>query len=162
MTISVWRIAEVTPEYLADDLTGEGANISGGRWNPKGSSVVYASENIALAMLETIVHTLPAKQPQNSYVVRINIPNEIWSSRTQLTSPPIGWDAQPFGKPSVIVGDTWLKAKATALLVVPSVVVPEECTVILNPEHPDAARITATMLRKWNYDCSCYSSEAVG
>lgn len=156
MTISVWRIAEVTPEYSADDLSGLGAKRSGGRWNSKGCPVIYASENIALAVLETIVHIRPAKQPQNRYLVRINIPNDVWHLRGQLNSPPVGWDAEPFGKPGIKAGDVWLRDRLTALLVVPSVIVPEECTVLLNPEHPDAMRVTATMLRKWNYDCRCF------
>lgn len=156
MTVAVWRIAEVNLGYSADDLSGVGAKRSGGRWNSKGWPVVYASENIALAVLETIVHIRPARLPQNRYLVRINIPDDVWHSRSKLNTPPIGWDAQPFGMPGIIASDVWLRGRSTAVMVVPSVIVPEERTVLLNPEHPDTERVTATMLRKWNYDCRCF------
>ncbi|CDG82191.1 RES family NAD+ phosphorylase [Janthinobacterium agaricidamnosum] len=65
---------------------------------------------------------------------------------------PVGWDANPAGMTSVQAGEAWLKGKASALLVVPSVIVPEESNILINPLHPDAAAITATPLRKWHHD----------
>ena len=54
--ISVWRIATDTPDYTADDLSGAGARATGGRWNARGTPLVYASTSRALACLETVVH----------------------------------------------------------------------------------------------------------
>ena len=151
MTVTVWRIAAVTIRYSADDLSGAGAKASGGRWNSPGMALVYASESIALAVHETVVHLRSAGLPLNRYLVRIDIPEALWSARQKLAAPA-GWDAQPHGVPSVMAGDAWLKAAASALLVVPSVIVPEERNVLINPAHPDSAGVTATMLRRWDYD----------
>ena len=123
MSHVVWRIATDTPSYEADDLTGAGAKSTGGRWNEAGVPVVYASETRALACIETIAH--------------LN---------------GIGWDALPAGRVSIAFGTNWIGAQASALLVIPSIVVPEEFNVLINPRHPDSARITAAKVRKWTYD----------
>jgi RES domain-containing protein len=152
MTKSLWRIAAVTLSYNADDLSGAGAKKTGGRWNSIGMPVVYCSQSIAMAVLETVVHLRSGGLPLNRYLVRIDVPDKLWTSRTILNPPPVGWDAQPHGLPSVQAGDTWKKSQSSALLSVPSVLIPEECNVIINTEHPDAPLIAATMIRKWDYD----------
>lgn len=152
MTKSLWRIAAVTLAYNADDLSGAGAKKTGGRWNSIGTPVIYCSQSIAMAVLETVVHLRSGGLPLNRYLVRIDVPDDLWTAREILQPPRAGWDAQPHGLPSVKAGDTWKKSKASALLSVPSVIIPEECNVLINPDHPDAPLITATMIRKWEYD----------
>lgn len=152
MSVALWRIAAVTLKYTADDLSGAGAKASGGRWNSVGMAVVYCSQSIALALHETVVHLRTGGLPLNRYLVRIEVPDAIWQARQALAPAPVGWDAQPHGSPSVLAGDNWLKARSSALLTVPSVIVPEESNVLINPDHPDAASIRATMVRRWAYD----------
>lgn len=151
MTVALWRIAATTSKYVANDLSGTGAKNTGGRWNSVGMAVTYSSESIALAVHETIVHIRSGGLPLNRYLVRIDVPDDVWSAR-QVLAPPVGWDALPAGMVSVQAGDSWLLSKESALLEVPSVIVPEESNVLINPLHPDAARIAATVLRKWHYD----------
>jgi len=152
MTCVLWRIAAVTPAYSADDLSGKGAETTGGRWNLRGTPVVYTSANIALASLETLVHLGATALPLNRYLVRIDVPDDVYAARTVLDPAPAGWDADPYGVPSVRAGDAWCRGGTAALLEVPSVLVPEECNVLINPRHADAARIVATMVRKWLVD----------
>ncbi|WEF33320.1 RES family NAD+ phosphorylase [Pseudoduganella chitinolytica] len=151
MTRQLWRIAAVTQDHAADDLSGQGAKATGGRWNARGTAVVYTSANIALASLETLAHLELQGLPLNRYLVRIDVPDDVDDARTILAVPP-GWDAQPYGLPSVQAGTAWCRANATALLEVPSVLVPEEVNVLINPRHPDSARLRATVLRKWLAD----------
>ncbi|MDP5009589.1 MAG: RES family NAD+ phosphorylase [Glaciimonas sp.] len=150
----VWRIATDTPDYTADDLTGAGAKITGGRWNRPGTALLYCAENIALACLETFVHVKSAGLPLNRYLVRLTIPDAIWAAATHMTatSAPIGWDAIPTGKVSLDSGDAWAATGASALLFIPSVIIPEERNILINPLHADAKNITATKIRKWLYD----------
>lgn len=151
MTVLLWRIATDTPTYEANDLTGTGAKISGGRWNRKGNAAVYAASNISLACLETVVHLLSDALPLNRYLVRISVPDDVWEKRVRL-KPAIGWDAEPPGRVSLDHGDKWLASGKSALLAVPSVIVPEEHNVLINPNHPDSSKIEATKIRKWLYD----------
>lgn len=148
----LWRIAADTLTYGADDLSGQGALIAGGRWNDIGSPVVYLSSSIALAALETLVHLGASGLPLNRYLVRIDVPDSIWNKRQVVSDPPIGWDAIPPSRTSIHAGEAWLRSRASALLEVPSVVVPEEHNVLLNPAHPAAKSIVAIKVRKWQYD----------
>jgi len=151
---TVWRIAIDTPDYEADDLSGAGADATGGRWNRKGVPMAYASGSIALACLETVVHLASAPLPFNRYLVRVDIPEDVWANAETLaaTTAPVGWDALPAGRASIHFGTDWLAARRSALLIVPSSIVPEEPNVLINPLHPDAARLAATKVRKWLYD----------
>ena len=81
MSEAVWRIATDTPRYLADDLSGAGAETTGGRWNEPGVPMVYASASRALSCLETIVHLGAGGLPLNRYLVKVTIPADVWSVR---------------------------------------------------------------------------------
>ncbi|NMG29632.1 RES family NAD+ phosphorylase [Aromatoleum evansii] len=155
--IAAWRIASDSRDYTADDLTGAGAKVSGGRWNREGVAIVYAASSAALACLETVVHLAAGALPLNRYLVRIDIPDEVFAKRTlfdQLAPAPqrVGWDAEPPGRISLLLGEGWIASGASAILEVPSVIIPEERNILLNPAHPDAAAITATKLRRFTYD----------
>jgi RES domain-containing protein len=152
--VSAWRIGADTPEYEAHDLSGTGAEETGGRWNRKGVRVVYASGSRALACLETVVHLASGEPlPLNRYLVEIRIPLDLWNARA-LFDPAshVGWDAEPAGKVSIEWGSAWVQRRTTLLAEVPSVIVPEEQNVLVNPEHPAAGRLTAVKIRRWTYD----------
>ncbi|WP_066813142.1 type II toxin-antitoxin system Prs ADP-ribosylating toxin ParT [Sphingomonas asaccharolytica] len=154
MSLAVWRIATDTKDYEADDLSGTGARNTGGRWNDKGVAMVYGATSRALACLETIVHLNAGGLPLNRYLVEITIPDPVWAAAQVATasSLAVGWDAEPCGRVSIAFGSAWAAAKSSALLLVPSVIVPEEHNVLINPAHPDAAGIAARKVRKWLYD----------
>ena len=154
MSRQAWRIGVEAPPYGADDLSGAGAKATGGRWNEAGVPVVYTSRNVALACLETLVHLKAGGLPLHRHLVRIAIPDDLWAAARIETSAtlPAGWDAEPPGRASIAFGTDWLKARETAVLIVPSVIVPEEANVLINPAHPDSGRISAAKARRWLYD----------
>lgn len=152
MTVPVWRIAVETPTFAANDLSGTGAKLTGGRWNSKGTPLVYCSTNIALATLETVHYLRTGGLPFNRYLVRIDIPSAVWDARQAMSPLPGGWDAIPAGLSARAAGDAWAASLASALLLVPSVIVPDEYNVLINPNHPDAAKIVATTVKRWTYD----------
>lgn len=156
MTIVVWRIATEAPSYSANDMTGAGAKLTGGRWNSVNVAMVYTSENIALATLETLSHIRAGALPFNRYLVRIEIPDDVYAAQT-IADPPGGWDALPSGRASRAYGDAWVAATRTALLIVPSVIIPDERNILVNPLHGDAARMTASTVRRWHYDPRFFS-----
>ena len=153
----VWRIAASTPVYRVDDLTGGGAAVTGGRWNPVGVPVLYCASTISLAYLETLVHiNLSGPMPRNRFRVEIEIPDTVWSARrvahVHAATFPKDWDAHPAAKGSIDYGALWLKAAKEALLVVPSIVIPEESNILVNPVHPDAAKLRVLNVTRVEYD----------
>ncbi len=154
MSRSVWRIAADTPGYGADDVSGEGARRTGGRWNRAGIPLLYTSETRALACLETLVHLKSGGLPLNRYLVRMGIPDIVWADAEEQTSATlaVGWEAEPAGIVSMNFGSDWIASGRSCLLVVPSVIVPEERNILVNPRHPDHGLITATKERRWLYD----------
>lgn len=150
----LWRIAKHTLQYPATDLSGGGAKITGGRWNKKGTPVVYASTSIALATLETLAHLGDNIAIRNAFLVQITVPAAVWKRRECISAAELGptWAAEPPGLTSVNYGDSWIHAQHSPLLLVPSVIVPEEYNVLLNPAHSAAKRIGAQVMRQFVYD----------
>jgi len=151
---ALWRIATDTPDYGSDDLTGKGAELTGGRWNRKGTPMLYASPTIALACLESLVHLGSADPlPLNRYLVEISVPQALWDARTRFDAAMhVGWNAEPAGLVSLDWGTEWAQSLSALVAEVPSIVVPEESNVLLNPRHPDADQLVARKVRRWTYD----------
>mgnify|MGYP006284630169 CR=1 FL=1 len=154
----LWRIASETRRYRAADVSGAGAAAKPGRWNAVGEPVLYTAPTIAMAVLETAAHLDDAGLPLNRFLVRLDVPDKIWNARTTLRPDalrpdalPATWSAIPAGRASVALGSRWLKEGAAALLEVPSVIVPEESVVVINPAHADRARIKASVVRPFEY-----------
>jgi len=146
----LWRIATDTVDYEAHDLSGKGAEASGGRWNRAGTPLVYCSTTRALACLETLVHLARHPLPLNRYLVRITVPAAAWAAAAELDgSTLVGWDAAPAGKASLDWGASWVAAGSSLLARVPSVVVPEEFNVLINPAHAGIAGVRAEKVRRW-------------
>jgi len=151
---TAWRISRETEGYTADDASGKGAASAGGRWNRHGTSVVYCAANIGVACLETLVKLDPDQPADNRYLTRYDIPESLWNQALQFSasSAPVGWDATPPGKTSRDLGEQWIAESRSAILLVPSVIIPEEYNVLINPNHADMSQIETTKLRKWIYD----------
>ncbi len=152
--MKLWRIANETRTYRADDLSGGGAAKDPGRWNNHQQPVIYCAPTIAIAVLETVAHLNDAGLPQNKYLVEIDVPDEVWAMRqsTDVASLPPTWDAIPPGMASVEIGSQWLASVASPILMVPSVIVPEEFAALINPLHPESKKISARSVRKFEYN----------
>ena len=152
MSTSIWRIATGGKDHPANDLSGSGAERSGGRWNSPGIPAVYCSQHISLAALEVLAHLNATGLPYKRFIVEVSVPDEVWMRREQVRRFPDRWNDVPSPIGTRQVGDDWAKAHRSALILVPSVIVPEEFNVLLNPHHPDASRVRATILREWRFD----------
>ena len=150
----LWRIAAETRQHAATDLSGMGAARSPGRWNEAGTPVVYCAPTAAMAVLETAAHLDDAGFPLNRYLVDIEVPDAVWAVRETWSTDalPPTWSAIPAGATSARLGNQWLVAQRAPVLLVPSVIVPEEPIALLNPRHPAAATITAQAVRRFDYN----------
>ena len=92
---SLWRMGADTPTYEADDLSGKGAETTGGRWNRVGTPVLYTASSASLACLETVVHLNGGGLPLNRFLVEIDVPDDVWAAREVLPARhlPVGWAA---------------------------------------------------------------------
>src|SRR6266850_2301369 len=116
-------------------LDGEGANQVGGRWNSSGRAVVYMAQSISLAVLENLVHMSQADFPVGYVAVTATIPDELSILDEDDVSKHLP-DAGPRE-----LGNHWLESLASAVLRVPSAVIPQEFNFLLNPRHPGFAQI---------------------
>jgi RES domain-containing protein len=151
--VKLWRIAAETRQFKADDLSGRGAAANPGRWNDEGEPVVYCAPTIAMAVLETASHIDDAGLPMNRYLIEIDVPDTLWEQREEKAASqlPVTWDAVPAGQASVKVGSGWINSRRTAVLVVPSVIVPDEFICLINPGHKSASRIRTRVVRLFEY-----------
>ncbi len=148
--VSLWRISKSTRDYSADDLTGAGAAMHGGRWNRKGVNAVYCSMTISLATLEALAH-LGNVRIRNAFLVKVVVPEAVWNEREYIAPDDLepDWVAEPPGRSSIEFGTDWLKSCSAPLLLVPSVIVPEEFNVVINPKHTLAAKVRAHVVRPY-------------
>lgn len=144
----VWRITRAAHQAL----DGEGARLNGGRWNPEGVAVVYASTTLSLAALEYLAHVDPEDVPGDLVAMSIEVPDDLPEERIRVPDLPADWNRVPDHPACVERGDAWARAARTALLRVPSALLPEEENVLLNPRHPDAARIVVGPTRPFAFD----------
>jgi RES domain-containing protein len=140
----------VKARHASRAFDGEGARIAGGRWNRPGERVVYASGSLALAAIETFVH-LGEDGLHIAFVsFRIEIPDSVPIHRGGR--PPAGWRAEPPHEASMGHGSAWLRRRRTAVLEVPSVIVPSESNYLINPLHPDFARLRIGRAKPFVFD----------
>ncbi len=138
MTRRVWRI--VKEKYAATAFDGEGAWRFGGRWNSRGTRVVYASATIALAALESLVHLNP---PVAFKYVAISVEFDHGIVEPVPASDlPSDWTEEPPPPSTMELGDLWVKASRSAVLELPSAIIPAERNYLLNPAHPDFKKVT--------------------
>jgi RES domain-containing protein len=152
--VNAWRISFA--KHAPDGRTafsGLGARIHGGRWNSKGVTVAYASTTLSLAALELLVHADERLlSTANLVSCRASWPDDLAMETAPDPTYVNGWrDAPP---PTVLVkfGDRWIAESRTSILLVRSAVIPGEMNVLLNPAHPDAARILFDAPEPFAYD----------
>jgi RES domain-containing protein len=96
--------------------------------------VVYASESAALAYLETLAHFASEESVVELLQFEIEIPDAMIGTLTDL---PKNWHARPPSPATQELGDGWLRNKTSVALKVPSVIVPRESNILINPLHPN-------------------------
>lgn len=135
----VWRLTH--RRHAHDAFSGEGNRLVGSRWVPRGIPAVYTSGSSSGAVLETLVH-LDVPQLRNNFVLfPVDIPEAVEVIELPRESLPAGWNEIPAPAFLQLIGGAWNEAGESAVLGVPSVLVPAELNYILNPAHPDVGKI---------------------
>ncbi len=140
----------ITKSVYADDLSGTGARLYGGRWNSVGKPVVYLAGSQSLALLEVLVHLPPALVPADFVVVTFETPDDVTNINIEIL--PTGWNRYPEPISLRYYGDAFIAENKHLLLKVPSAVVPQEYNYLLNPRHPRASKVKIISREPFNFD----------
>ena len=132
--MEVWRISN----YV--DLSGSGGIRAAGRWHSRGKRIVYLADHPASALLEMLVHMDRDLIPATYRLLRVVVSDTVAMDSIGNEALASDWRIQP--ALTRRIGDQWLDQSATALLQVPSAIIPIGKNFLLNPAHPDAAKFT--------------------
>lgn len=148
---TAWRL---TPPQFARALDGEGSRLVGGRWNSQGRRALYTSSHLSLCVLEVYVHMpLELRAELTDFeAVRINVPDH--ATRTEISIEQL---AGLMSSPNPLaacqaIGDDWLASGTDLILQVPSVLVPEDPNIILNPTHRHMNEVFIVDTRRFRFD----------
>jgi RES domain-containing protein len=145
--VRAYRLVEA--RHAEGALSGEGAFVYGGRWNPPGYRLVYTAAHLSLAVLEVLVHTGDRVKLLDYRLIRLEIPAE----HIEVLPPsvlPENWPEQL--ETTRELGRMWLEEARSLALLVPSVVISEEENVLFNPAHPVMKEVTASSPEPFRLD----------
>ena len=140
----------ITSSKYADDLSGNGARLYGGRWNGEGRAMVYLAWSRSLAVLESLAHMVPTNIPGDYLMLTIEAPDDFIAIDIKLL--PDNWNEYP--EPNILkqIGNSFLQKNEYLLLKVPSAIVPEEFNYLLNPTHPKAGKVKIINKSPFSFD----------
>jgi RES domain-containing protein len=145
----LYRLAQ---EKYVRDLSGDGARLYGGRWNAKGTSMLYTSEHCSLALLELLVHTPHTLLPDKISLLKLSIPDDITISTMDKERLPGNWRGYPAPDSLGKIGTQWINDKKSIGLRVPSVLVPDEWNVLLNPAYVEYKEVSIKSVSSFQID----------
>ncbi len=154
----VWRLCKRS--HAAFD--GEGARLAGARWSRKGTAVVYTSATLSLAAQESFVHLAPEESPTDLVAASAEIPDGVRMTILRAADLPREWRRFPAPESLADIGTKWVETMESAVLQVPSAVIPQENNYLLNPGHPDFRRILVQQPEPFTYDARMWKSWKLG
>jgi RES domain-containing protein len=147
--ITAWRITK--RRHARTAFSGGGARLYGGRWNSPGTSMIYVAESQALAVLEVLVHLDSSSLLEKYVLIRVDFEDSFVADLIR-SSLPKSWAANPVPATVQAVGDRWAAEAKTAVLRVPSTLVPGESNFLINPKHPDFGSLRIAKPTSFRFD----------
>ena len=118
---------------FADDLSGRGAELSGGRWNTKGTPLLYTCVSQSLSMLEIAVRLSVIDVPDDLILITMNVKDSI-IAKVDMQKLPHDWQKFPHLRATQVFGDELLNNSKHKAFLIPSAIVPAEYNLIVNPK----------------------------
>ena len=147
--MDVFRIAKT--RHIRD-LMGEGPRLYGGRWNASGTSVIYTAGSRSLASLEYLVHVPMPYEPLDLSIATISLPDDCTAEAVDVEALPRGWRDHPAPAVLADIGTDWVHRGESLVLWVPSVLVPDESNIIINPGHLEMSGVTIKSVHPYAFD----------
>jgi|CXWL01.1.fsa_nt_gi RES domain-containing protein len=142
-----------SPKHFSGDISGEGARQRGGRWNSVGLPVVYTSTTISLSLLELLIYNAAYTEMQNNYLMKIEVPGLLLTGMTKMN---VKQNWQKDIEYTRFIGDSFLTAKKSLLLKVPSAIIPDEYNILINPLHPDCKKVKIIKAAPFQFDARLF------
>ena len=143
-------VYRITKRNRSSDIQGTGSALYHGRWNKKGTPVLYTGESKEIALLETIVHTPPLMIPDLD-ILTIEIPNES-ITEFKISDLPTNWTQYPAPTILTEIGEKWIRKGETIALKVPSCIIHTSHNYILNCAHKDYKKVNVLDHREFFFD----------
>lgn len=144
--MKLWRLYR---RAHGQGLDGAGGRHAAGRWHPQGTPVVYFGAGAAIVILEKLAHlnpdTLPADLMLGLFEADVSV-GDVW-----LQASPRSHDLEDVDLTRA-AGREWLESRRSCVLRVPSIVVPEEHNLVVNPLHAEAQQIALVIERPFTFD----------
>lgn len=137
---------------FAKDLSGKGAELSGGRWNSKGTAMLYASSSRALCMAEVAFHLPLYLVPEDYRLISLEIPERLKFETVFPESLSTDWKQFPHKNSTQLIGDAFIKSGKNLLIRVPSAVVQGEWNYLINTNHKDVKLIKTLSNDPFHFD----------
>ena len=147
---TVYRICKT--KYAATAFDGEGAFRYGGRWNSRGTRIIYAAGSLALAALEILVHLGDDEMLLKYSFIAAEIPLDLILKIEDFSALPANWNESPAPLAAQKIGDDWVRVADSAVLEVPTSIVPLEKNYLLNPAHADWNKIRFGEAQEFVFD----------
>ncbi|MEI6086259.1 MAG: RES family NAD+ phosphorylase [Bacteroidota bacterium] len=135
----------------ANDLSGEGARLFGGRWNHQLIPCIYASATRALAILEYSVNVGIEEMTHLLSITSLEVPEKL-IKELETGELPADWKAIPAPSSTKNIGTEFLRALSSPILKVPSAIIEEEFNYVLNPFHKESSRFKIVSIKEIEYD----------
>lgn len=145
-------VFRLSKSRYSHDLSGKGAEKTGGRWNSKGIAMVYTSESRALCTAEIAVHTPLGILPKDFELVTIEIPDTIKILELNHNDLPTDWKSIPHSGTTQELGDGFVKENKYAVLKAPSAVVYGDFNYLINPHHVNAKKVKLIKVESFVFD----------
>ncbi len=146
--MKIYRIAK---QKFVNDLSGEGARLYGGRWNKRGTAILYFSEHVSLCVLEMLVHTNQQLITNNYFFIEVEIPENHIKTIPE-NKLPTNWRSNNLISETQVFGSNWLQNNEELALRIPSVVLPSESNILINPNHIQVSKIKIIKTSELNLD----------
>ncbi len=148
------QVYRITKQKYAKDISGRGAELYGGRWNPIGIPALYTSENRALCALELLVHTPKEMLPPSYSILSLDIPKSLVNQIITLHVNKLGkgWDSLQPENWSMEIGKKYFQDLNAFGIRVPSTIIKEENNIILNPLHEKFQDIKIISISEFKID----------
>lgn len=155
--LTAYRICKT--KHAATWFDGEGAYRFGGRWNSRGTRLLYTAGSLSLAALEMLVHLNDEEILLAYSYAAAEFDENLILSVEDFRSLPENWSDSPPPLEIQRIGDEWAREQASVVLKVPTSILPVEFNYLINVQHPEFSKVKLGVPQTFNFDERLYGKE---